>query len=112
MSKYLAISNESACEKLSKWQTNSADLLLRFRLDESSGFAPTKVAHWYDGDRVILKREPGETLMFLLSGASFETELDSWAVDSLIIRYPSGSYCILYELEEPDQWPEFIDDIE
>ena len=74
---------------------------------------PTKLAHWYEGDRFILRRGPGETIMFLLSDASFETEPDlNWAVDSLVIRYASGSYCILYELTEPDYWPEVIDDID
>jgi hypothetical protein len=49
--------------------------------------------------------------MFLLSGASFETEPDSWAVDSLVIRYlRGGHYCMLSELREPDQWPEFVFD--
>jgi hypothetical protein len=58
-----------------------------------------------------MRHEAGETIMFRLSGASFETEPEvKLAVDSLVIRYPSGSYCILYELEEPDQWPEFITD--
>jgi hypothetical protein len=113
MSKYLAISNESAWEKLSQWHTNSSNLLLRFRLVEASGHVPVRLAHWYEGDRIILRREAGGTIMFLLSGASFETESEvKSAVDSLVIRYPSGGYCIVYELAEPDQWPDVIGDIE
>ena len=104
------ISSESAWEKINRWSSSSALILVRFAVPEGTAIWSGKVSFVdVSGGFVILEHD-AERFKVVLRGASFEDPETVWALDSLTITFPRGGYCSLYQLRsKDDEWPDFID---
>ena len=108
----MKISLENGSGKLRRFAQSSSSFVVRLEINEGSAILFGKVAHLYEGDRIIFKLDNHGTLMILLAEVSFEDESkpDS-SVESLTIRFPGGGRCYLIETLG-EEWPSLIGDFE